>query len=144
MKRVIASLVAVTFTAGAAAHHSYAMFDGTRVQSVTGTIAKLEWANPHVFVWVYVPRAQSANGYDLYAFENGSTNVLLRRGWTKDALPPGQEVTLDYWPLRDGRKGGHLKTVKLSSGRVLQGAGGPRGVDGEAPANAAPASRAAP
>jgi hypothetical protein len=131
MTRVLsASLLAAAFATGAAAHHSYAMFDGTQVQSVTGTVARLEWTNPHVFIWLYVPNRDAANGYDLYAFENGSTNVLLRRGWSKDALPAGQKVALEYWPLRDGRKGGHLKSVKLEDGRVLQGAGGPRGVDG--------------
>ncbi len=41
------------------AHHSYAMFDGTQTQTVDGTVAKLEWTNPHVFVWVYVPNAQA-------------------------------------------------------------------------------------
>lgn len=115
------------------AHHSYAMFDGSKTQTVIGTVAKLEWTNPHVFVWVYVPNKAAADGYDLYAFENGSTNVLARRGWSKTALAAGEKLTIEYWPLRDGRKGGHLKTATRADGSTLQAAGGPRGVDGSGP-----------
>ena len=127
------TLMAALICAGsgtAVAHHSYAMFDGTRVLTVSGSVAKIEWTNPHVFVWLYVPSTASASGFDLYAFENGSTNVLSRRGWSKSAVPVGEKVTLEYWPLRDGRNGGHLKAMKRADGSVLQAAGGPRGVDG--------------
>jgi len=127
------ALVALVATS-AMAHHSYAMFDGTRVETVTGTLAKIEWKNPHVFLWVYVPNSQAANGFDLYAFENGSTNVLARRGWSKDVIPDGEKLAVEFWPLRDGRKGGHLKQLTRSGGAVLQGAGGPRGLDGTDPA----------
>ena len=115
------------------AHHSYAMFDANRTLTVDGTLAKLEWTNPHVFVWVYVPNAQAPSGYDLYAFENGSTNVLMRRGWSKSALSAGEKLKVEYWPLRDGRKGGHLKTLTRADGTSLQAAGGPRGVNGSGP-----------
>ena len=54
---VLVVAVGARFRAAAAAHHSYAMFDGTRTLTVKGTLAKLEWTNPHVFVWVYVPNA---------------------------------------------------------------------------------------
>jgi hypothetical protein len=143
MTRVFgAFLLSTLWAAGASAHHSYAMFDGTRVLQVSGTVAKLEWTNPHVFVWVYVANSAASSGYDLYAFENGSTNVLARRGWSKAVLPASQEVALDYWPLRDGRKGGHLKSITFPDGRVLQAAGGPRGLDGTDPAR--PPPKAAP
>jgi hypothetical protein len=129
---IVASVLA-GIAAPAWAHHSYAMFDGTKTQTVSGTVARLEWTNPHVFVWVYVPNPDAANGYDLYAFENGSTNVLMRRGWSKAALTAGEKLKIEYWPLRDGRKGGHLKNATRADGSTLQAAGGPRGVDGNAP-----------
>ena len=143
MTRVLAAgLVAAMLATNVSAHHSYAMFDGARVVTINATIAKLEWTNPHVFVWAYVANPAAPSGYDLYAFENGSTNVLARRGWSKQVLPAGQEIVLEYWPLRDGRKGGHLKSLKFADGRELQAAGGPRGVNGTdptpAPAKAAP------
>jgi hypothetical protein len=56
--------------------------------------------------------------------------VLARRGWSRTALTAGEKLTVEFWPLRDGRNGGHLKTATRADGSVLQAAGGPRGVDG--------------
>jgi hypothetical protein len=114
----------------AAGHHSYAMFDGTRTVTVKGSVAKLEWTNPHVFIWLYVPNAARENGFDLFAFENGSPNVLARMGWSKDTFAAGEELTIEYWPLNDGRTGGHFARALRVDGSEIRGAGGPRGVDG--------------
>jgi hypothetical protein len=131
-----AMALAATITAAgpAQAHHTYAMFDGERTAQVTGTVAKLEWRNPHVYVWVYVPDAKAPGGHRLYAFENGATNVLERRGWTKSLLQAGDPITVTYWPLKDGRPGGHFEAAILRDGRVMRGAGGPRGLNGDGPA----------
>jgi hypothetical protein len=132
LRALVAALGFIT-AATAAAHHSYAMFDGARTLKVAGTIAKVEWTNPHVFVWVYVPNAARESGYDLYAFENGSPNVLARAGWSKTTFAAGEPVTIEYWPLVDGRTGGHFVSATRADGTVLRGAGGPRGVDGSLP-----------
>jgi hypothetical protein len=110
------------------AHHSYAMFDGTKTLTVTGTVAKLEWVNPHVYVWVYVPNPKAPGGYDLYAFENGSTGVLSRLGWSKNTFTAGEKISVDYWPLKDGRTGGHFVKATHADGHVSMGAGGPGAV----------------
>jgi hypothetical protein len=131
---MIAAFVATIMTAGvpsARAHHSYAMFEGSRSAQVTGTVATVEWRNPHVYVWVYVPDA--AGGHTLYAFENGAPNVLERRGWSRNLLRQGDRITVTYWPLKDGRPGGHFESATLQDGRVLRGSGGPRGVNGDGP-----------
>lgn len=112
------------------AHHSYAMFDGTRTLKVSGTIAKLEWRNPHTYVWLYVRNDSSASGFDLYAFESAGPGVLSDRGWSKTSFVAGEKVTIEYWPLKDGRTGGHFVSATYADGRVLRGAGGPRGVEG--------------
>lgn len=144
-RRALAAAAGLSIAAGAAAHHSYAMFDGTRTATVTGTVAKLEWANPHVFVWVYVANAASATGYDLYAFENGSPNVLLRRGWSKDTFAVGEKLSIAYWPLADGRTGGHFAVATRADGSVIRGAGGPGGgVDVSSAVEAPAAPGAAP
>ena len=72
------TLVACLSAASGAAwaHHSYAMFDTSGTKTVSGTVAKLEWMNPHAFLWVYVPSADKAGKYDLWEFENGSPSVL--------------------------------------------------------------------
>ena len=114
----------------ALSHHTYAMFDASRTVKVSGTVAKLEWTNPHVFVWLYVPTAAGSPAkYDLYAFENGSPNALSKVGWSKSILQAGDAITVEYWPLRDGRKGGHLSKVTLPDGRVIGSVGGIAGHD---------------
>ena len=125
----------------ASAHHSYAMFDGKRTVTVTGTLAKIEWTNPHVFIWVYVPNSARENGYDLYAFENGSPNVLTRRGWSPTTFTAGEKLAITYWPLLDGRTGGHFAVATRTDGSSIRAAGGPGGsvdASGAVPAPPAP------
>lgn len=121
--RLILLFAACVAAPAAIAHHSYAMFDATRTSTVRGTVAKVEWRNPHVYVWVYVPRGPGS-GQDLYAFENAAVPTLERLGWSRDALPAGETVSVDFFPLRDGRRGGHLLKVLRGDGTALNGVGG--------------------
>lgn len=114
-------------------HHTYAMFDDSRTSTVSGTVAKLEWKNPHVFIWIYVSEEGHPREHMLYAFENGSVNVLAGLGWAKTSLKMGEPISVEYFPLKDGRPGGHFIKGTLSDGRVLQGAGGP-GIRAKRPA----------
>jgi hypothetical protein len=59
--------------------------------------------------------------------------VLARMGWSKATFAEGEEIEIEYWPLADGRPGGHYKQATRADGSVLKGAGGPRGVDGSLP-----------
>ena len=124
MKTLVAAVL-LLLTSAAQGHHSYAMFDGSRTLKVSGTVAKLEWMNPHVFVWVYVANPKAKDGYDLYAFENGSPGVLTRIGWSRTTLAVGEKISVEYWPLKDGRNGGHFVQATRADGQVLRGAGGP-------------------
>lgn len=110
---------ALGMSAAASAHHSYSVFDLTQQRSVSGSIAKVEWSNPHTFVWVYVPGKRGQQ--DLYAFENGSVNMLKRYGWTASTLAVGEKVTVKYFPLRDGRNGGSFIQATHADGRVTSG-----------------------
>ena len=136
MKRLvlIALLAGVLGGAKLLAHHSFAAeFDDKQPIKLTGTLKKVEWTNPHIFIWVYVPNTAAQNGFDLYAFENGSPNVLTRLGWSKTTFAAGEQLTIEYWPLADGRTGGHFFQATRADGSVIRGAGGPRGVDGSLP-----------
>jgi len=113
-------LCALGATPVSVAHHSYAMFDESGTRTVSGTVAKLEWKNPHVFIWVYVPSQATPGKYDLWAFENGSPSVLTRHGWSKEVLKAGEKITMEYWPLRSGSIGGHCEKAMRSDGQVLQ------------------------
>jgi hypothetical protein len=104
----------------ALAHHTYAMFDTSRVLSVSGVVAKFEWRNPHTYLWVYVPSTTSPGKYDLWAFENGSPSLMSRMGWTRESLRADDKVTVTYSPLRDGKPGGHCVKITLSGGPSLE------------------------
>jgi hypothetical protein len=122
---LFAAVASLAVAAPVTAHHSYAMFDASKTLTVAGTVAKLEWMNPHVFVWVYVSDSSAKGGYALYAFENGSPNVLTRLGWNKATFKAGEQISIEYWPLKDGRSGGHFLSATYADGRVIRGAGGP-------------------
>jgi hypothetical protein len=114
---IFATLLAHT----ALGHHSGAMFDRAQKRSVTGTVRTLEWANPHVWLWVFVPES---NDQIIYAFEGTSLGEMNRRGgWTKNSLKPGDAILVDYSPFReDAKKGGLLLKVTLPDGTVLNAA----------------------
>lgn len=122
-----AALATLLLTSSGSAHHSYAMFDGSQVKTITGTVARIEWVNPHVFLWVYVRNPDSETGYDLYALENGSPNVLRERGWSRTFFEEGELVAISYWPVIDGKNGGHFAVATRRDGTVVYGAGGPGG-----------------
>jgi hypothetical protein len=88
---------------------------------VQGSVAKLEWVNPHVFVWIYVRKPDGQDAYDLYAFENGPIGMLTRYGWTKNAFKIGEKVSVQYFPLKDGRTGGYFIKATRVDGTVLVG-----------------------
>lgn len=116
-------IVAVLAATGpASAHHSYAMFDQSRTITVPGTIAKVEWQDPHVFFWAYV--SDGKGGYDLYGFESASINNLARQGWTTKTLKVGDKVAIAYSPLRDGRHGGFFRGARFADGSTTPGATG--------------------
>lgn len=100
------------------AHHSFAMFDQTRVVSKTrATVTEFRFTNPHSFV---VVSAKGANGAAMrYTLECNSVNMMTRAGWTRNTLRAGDKVDVVFHPLRNGRPGGMLKTVKLPGGRTL-------------------------
>ena len=101
------------------AHHSFAMFDKNRVVTVKGVVSKVEWRNPHVFIFVDAPDGKG--GLTKYAVECNSPNVLMRTGWKAGTLKAGDKISIDLYPLRDGRSGGLLDTVTLPNGEKLKG-----------------------
>lgn len=114
------SALVLGMTGASQGHHSYAMFDHSRTATVDGTVAKLEWVNPHVYVWVYV-KNKDGTGHDLYGFENGPVTMMARVGWTKDALKAGDKVSVMFFPLQDGRTGGYFIKAVREGGAVLIG-----------------------
>jgi hypothetical protein len=100
------------------AHHSYAMFDTTQQLTIVGTVRTLEWASPHVWLWIEVPDGKG--GSAPYGFETVSPGQLQRDyGWDKNVVHVGDKVTVQYAPLRSGKNGGELEKVTLENGKIL-------------------------
>ena len=118
--RIICVVSILLASASAAdAHHSYAMFDQTRTVTVHGAVTALEWVNPHIWVWVAIEDGKG--GTDTYGFESNAPAELTRFfGWNKRILNAGDKVSVDYSPLKSGKKGGALRTLTFSDGRVLR------------------------
>jgi hypothetical protein len=101
-----------------AAHHSTAMFEwGKELEMKDVVVEKWEWTNPHTFLYV---RAKDSNGVERrWALEGMSPNHLVRYGWGKNSVVPGDKVDLTYYKLRDGRRGGFNVTITKSGGKKL-------------------------
>jgi len=102
----------------ALAHHSFAMFDASKTLKLAGTIKRFDWSNPHTWIWVNVVNARGE--VETWGVEGSSPNNLIREGWTKDTLKPGDKVSLLINPLRDGGHGGSFLELVLPEGRVLR------------------------
>jgi hypothetical protein len=104
------------------AHHSFAAFNMTAEQSVTGVVKQVQWTNPHIWIWLEVPNGKG--GTDVFSFEGMSPNFLERRNWTKNTLKAGDTITIIYRPLISGAHGGMFVSGKTAEGKILTMQGG--------------------
>jgi hypothetical protein len=119
-----ALLGSLALAAPALAHHSFSMFDQEKVLSMNGTVKELEWTNPHSWLRVMIEDEKTHQPLQ-WSIELASTGQQTRIGWTKESVKPGDKVTVEINPLRDGTRGGTLLSIKLPDGSVL-GHGGQR------------------
>lgn len=102
----------------ALAHHSFAAeFDSNAPIELTGTVTKVDWANPHTYFYMDVTNADGK--IENWALELGSPNGLMRRGWTRNSLKIGDTVNVTGWRAKDGSLKGNAKSVVLSTGQKL-------------------------
>ena len=102
------------------AHHSFAaQFDAANRTTLTGPVTKVEWMNPHIYFYVDVTD-ESSGSVTNYAFEMGGPNALIRLGWMRDSLQPGDIVTVEGSLARNGSPLVNASSVILtSSGRRM-------------------------
>jgi hypothetical protein len=99
------------------AHHSPSVFDQTKSITVTGTVTKFDFANPHVVVYFDV---KGTNGkVEQWIATGGPPNHMVREGWSRSFIKPGEELTITGYPYKDGRKIMHLQVVKRTASREV-------------------------
>jgi hypothetical protein len=100
------------------AHHSVAMYDLDHLVTVKGVVTKLEWTNPHVFVYFAVKNDQG--GADEWAMELDAPTLLRRYGWQRSTVKEGDEITCTGGPAKTGAKVMRGAIVELKDGTQLR------------------------
>ena len=118
MKLTLALTLLFVATLPTYAHHAFAAeFDSKKPVKLRGTVTKMEWINPHA--WIYIDVKQPDNTTVEWMIEAGSPNTLLRRGFTKDALKAGTEILVDGYQSKDGTLRANGRDVTLPNGQTL-------------------------
>ena len=100
------------------AHHAFAAeFDATKPVTFKGTVTKMEWTNPHV--WLHLDVKKPDGTVENWGFEAGTPSVLFRRGFTKNSLLTGTEVVVDGYQAKDGSKRANGRDLTFTDGRKL-------------------------
>ena len=112
-------LLIVILAAPARAHHSFAMFDFNNTITFKATVKEFRWTNPHVVLLVEgSPRPGTPP--EVWSMELTSPGNLTRMGWSRRSFSPGDQIELQFNPLRDGKHGGAFKEARiLATGQVL-------------------------
>jgi uncharacterized protein DUF6152 len=116
---VFSLMVVAVAAAPVWAHHSFAAeFDANKQVSITGTVTKVEWQNPHV--WFYIDVKDQSGKVNNWGVEMGSPNGLMRAGWNRSSMKAGDVVTIEGSRAKDDSNIANARAVTLvSSGKRL-------------------------
>ena len=131
MKQLLASVTCAValLTVRAAAHHSFAAeYDANQPVTVSGTVTKIDWTNPHIHFYVDVKDVSGA--VTGWKFEGYPPNMLVRQGWKREVtLKPGDVVTVYGWKAREDPALGAAREITFADGHKMT-AGPPAGTGG--------------
>jgi hypothetical protein len=116
LKASILACAVAAYAAPALAHHSFSMFDHEKTIKVSGTVKEFEWTNPHA--WIHMV-AQDAGKPVAWSFEMGSVGQIAAQGWKRDSIRPGDKITVEGHPLKDGSHGGQYRSATLADGHTI-------------------------
>ena len=133
IRKIAAGALVVIGTAGvASAHHSFAAeFDANAPVTLKGTITKMEWINPHS--WIHIDVKNPDGTVTEWMIEGGTPNTLFRRGFTREAVKAGMEITVEGYRAKNGANRANGRDLILKDGKRLfmgsSGTGAP--IDGK-------------
>jgi Family of unknown function (DUF6152) len=117
MRSLLVLVLSVIGMSAASAHHSFALYDMAKSAEVDGTVVKMEWSNPHC--WLFILSLAPDGTQTPYGFEMTSVGEMTRRGWAKNALKAGDRVKVKYHPVHDGKPAGYMMTVMTADGKYI-------------------------
>jgi len=108
----------VTLAAPAFAHHAFSLeFDASQPITLHGKVTRVEWINPHA--WIHIDVEDESGQVEEWMIEAGSPNTLVRRGMTRDSIPPGTDVVVFGYRHRNGSNAANGRDVTLPDGTKL-------------------------
>jgi len=131
IRTVVLSLTASVLAAAlpAYAHHSFpAQYDAEKPITLTGTVTRVEWTNPHIFIYIDVPDEETGEIVN-WALEMGGPNALLRLGWKRDSLKTGDVITVEGSLARDGSPLANATSIVMTATGQRMLAGSSRGAN---------------
>jgi len=115
------AIAAAVLTLGTAlAHHSTAEFDYAKEVTIKGIVKEVQWTNPHSFIQLLVDGQQPGEKIQ-WSVEIGSPTLNINLGWRKDSVKPGDAVTMNLAPARNGKPYGTLRVLTFADGKQLKG-----------------------
>ena len=102
------------------AHHSFAaQYDRTKPHVIAGTVTKIEWTNPHIYLYVAVK--DDTGKETVWAVEGMAPNALYRQGWRPDTVNVGDTITVEGWLARDGSHLLNMGSATMGGRKIFSG-----------------------